>query len=161
MFCSNCGRKIVAKTDKKSVKHTDSIDTHSTEASESHSNKSTTKLQRRYKDTANSSIALSMLGLIATFFVILSEQAATDALIGTVIVSPFFLPYYYFGQRLKRSGTSNLVLSLKISKWMLIYTALFVTINIIAGGISILWVILLYYFYKSYKDTKDYIDTTK
>ncbi|OGM61152.1 hypothetical protein A2955_00200 [Candidatus Woesebacteria bacterium RIFCSPLOWO2_01_FULL_37_19] len=72
-------------------------------------------------------------------------------------MSPFLIPFFYFGQKLKRSGVDNLKYTLKISKGMLIYTVLFVVVNMIAGGAGFLWLLLLYYYYKSYKETKDFI----
>ena len=165
-FCPQCGYKIDTLVERKDIDDKpEKIDVGQTnklpEVKQQPTDASLIKLQKLYKDTANSSIALSIFGFIATFFVSLAELTLAEALLGTIIMSPFLIPYFYFGQKLKKSGVENLEYSLKISKGMLIYTILFVIINMIAGGVGFLWLILLYYYYKSYKETKDFIGITK
>jgi len=160
-FCPNCGHKTIIQVEKKEIHEAEKIKSpptsESSKVEKQTSNENLPKLQKRYKDTANSAIALSIFGFIATFFVSLGEFTVVDALLGTIIMSPFLIPYFYFGQKLKKSGVDNLEYSLRISKGMLIYTILFVVINMIFGGVGFLWLVLLYYFYKSYKETKEYL----
>ena len=60
-----------------------------------------------------------------------------------------------YGQNTKDKGIDDLSYALKVSKGMLIYTAVFIVINLLMGGIGWLWFFVLYYFYKSYKETKN------
>lgn len=113
------------------------------------------KLAKRYKDTGNSSIALSIFGFVASILVSLSDYSVDEILLGTLILFPFYIPFFYYGQKLKTRGIDNLEYALKVSKGMLIYTIIFVVGNLLLGGIGWLWLFLLYYFYKSYKETKE------
>lgn len=149
-FCQFCGAKLASRK----------VPVHTAKVNKSESNEITVsgeqleKLQKRYKNTANTSMALSIFSLFATFIVSLEKYSFTESLVGAIIFIPFLIPFYYYGQRLKKIGTENLKSSLKITKGMLIYTVLFCIVNLAMGGLGFLWFILLYYYFKAYQETK-------
>lgn len=161
-FCNKCGKKVsneneydkVAKNDNE-VKTYDIGVTNTVLTDENR-----TKLQKTYKDTGNTSVALSIFGFIVTIILELinpGEYTYIDILFGALIILPLFLPFIYFGKKLKDKGIDNLKYALKVSKGMIIYTILFIIIGLLGGGIGWLWLLLLYYFFRSYKETKKFI----
>lgn len=163
-FCIYCGKKLNSNEDKEK-KNTDEVIEPSTKpAKESTDTKKhfkkeyLTKLQKRYKDTGNTSIAISILALLITFFLSLSEYDFVDVGLEAIISIPILIPFYYFGKKIKEEGLKNLEYSLKVSRGMLIYTIAIVLINLALGEVSgWLWFILIYYYYKTYKETKDVV----
>jgi len=117
---------------------------------------------KRYKDTGNTSIALSIFALINNIVLSLDEYALEEIIIGSIIIFPFLLPFYYFGQKLKMEGTNNFTYSLKLSKNMFIYTIVVIVLNFLLGEVAgWLWFILAYYFYKSYTETKSLLENSE
>lgn len=148
-FCPHCGYNIseFKKDEKENKKFEDK--SYSQIATDKNA-----KLKKTFKDTGNSSIALSILGFILTIFVSLDELTLVEAVLSAVIMLPFLAPFFYFGKKLKEKGINNISYALKISRGMLIYTIIFVVVNMAFGGVGFLWLLLLYYYYKSYKETK-------
>jgi len=168
MFCKHCGKKIPENSKfcrhcgKKTSSETGQKNAQSTQGSERSDVKNVLdeetleKLQKRYKDTGNSSIALGILALIFSFILSLSEYEFAETIVGAIIIVPFLIPFYYFGKKLKEEGHKDLEYSLKLSRGMLIYTIIIVVINLALGEMAgWLWFLLIYYYYKSYKETKD------
>lgn len=117
------------------------------------------ELMKRYEDTGKSSVVLSIIAIILSIGVSLIDYTIEDTLLGVIILFPFLIPFLYFGDKFKKVTIDKLDYALKISRGMLIYTAFFVVANLLLGSIGWLWLFLLYYFYKSYKETKDYISS--
>lgn len=162
-FCPDCGHKIEVEIENKETNKTE--DTTTNPSSKSRPTKerrpsdgALTKLQKRYKDTGNTSVALSILGIVLSFGLSLADYSLDETVIGVIIFLPLIAPFYYFGKKLKDKGTDDLSYALKVSKGMLIYTAVFIVINLLMGGIGWLWFFVLYYFYKTYKETKDFLE---
>lgn len=137
-FCRYCGKEILNETKSKIVPE-DKL-------------KSLSKI---YKAAGNSSIALSIFGLVLSTFINLTEYNVDETILGVIIFLPFVAPFYYFGKKLKDHGIENIDYAYKVSRGMLIYIIVFIIANLLLGGIGWLWFILLYYFYKAYKETKD------
>lgn len=154
MKCKNCNKKIPSES--KFCRHCgekQSSNDISLKNSEKHA------LEKRYRDTGNSSIALCIFGFVASIAVSLADYPVEDIVIGAIIFIPFYAPFYYYGQKLKNKGIDDLHYALKVSKGMLIYTVIFVIVNMLLGGIGWLWLFLLYYFYKSFRETKNIIES--
>ncbi len=153
-FCRHCGEKLNSNEDKKNTEV--DRDTKHSDDKRTPDKDDLKKLHKRYKDTGNTSIALGILALIFSFILSLSEYEFTDTLVGAIILVPFLIPFYYYGKKLKEEGHKDLEYSLKVSKGMLIYTIIIVVINLALGEMSgWLWFLLIYYYYKSFKETKD------
>lgn len=152
-FCQYCGTKLSTKkiTTQNIQERAKDINTSKI------SSENLDELKKRYKNTADTSVALSILGLVLTFIVSLTESSILETFIGTLIFVPFIIPFYYFGQKLKSSGTDDLESSFKISRGMLIYTGIFCLLNLAMGGLGFLWLLLLYYYFKSYIETRNVI----
>jgi len=116
------------------------------------------ELMKRYEDTGKSSIALSIIAIFLSIGISLFDYSLEDTLLGAIIIFPFLIPFLYFGNKFKKLTIDNLDYALRISKGMFIYTLLFIAVNLLLGSIGWLWLFLLYYFYKSYRETKDYIN---
>ena len=152
-FCQYCGAKLGVKKVTVEAVQDRKISSIITKISD----EDLEKLRKRYKGTADTSIALSIGAPILTFFLSLDKYSVFDAFLGILISVPFLIPFYYFGRKLKKTGADNLESALKISRGMLIYTAIFCLANLAMGGLGFLWLFLLYYYYKSYKETKNLI----
>lgn len=97
---------------------------------------------------------MSIVGFVLTMTArLLDKNSLIDSLIETSFWIPFLIPFIYYGSKLKRQGTTNLTSVNKISRGMIIYTTLFMAINILFGAIGLLWLVLLYFYYKSYLAT--------
>ena len=147
-FCANCGLQIAGVIKTKVAKKKDDID-------KSLPKDQLDSLIKRYSKTGNLSMVLCFLSLIIFIGLSLDDKAFGDILLEVIILTPFLIPYYYFGKKLKENNASNLYYALKVTRGMLVYTTVFIVINFIYGGIGWLWLILQYYFYKSYKETKN------
>lgn len=146
MFCSNCGTKNISVATfcsdcGKEIGHT----------SHKHVDKN---LEKIYKDTGNSSIALSIFGIVASFLFSLIDYSLEETIVGLIIVGPFFAPFYYYGKKLRDTGMENIHYALKVAKGMIFYTIFFIIAGTALGGVGWLWLVLLYYFFKSYRETK-------
>src|SRR3989344_9509713 len=75
------------------------------------------KLTKRYRDTGNTSIALSLLGLVISVGMsYFGEDGSIESAIITRIISLIFLsPFYYYGQKIK-NGSTHFEKSKNISK---------------------------------------------
>jgi len=159
-FCANCGIKV---RDNGSKVSTGEVEQNSADIVSAHKhNENKKKLQKNYTDTGNSSIALCIFGYIATVLLSYFQDPIETAVGGAIILVPLLAPFFVFGRKLKNSGIENLNYAMKISKGMLIYTLVFVVLNVSLGGkVGFLWLLLAYYYYKSYKETKIMLFGTK
>jgi len=139
-FCGFCGVKIISS---KSVANNIVLEGERKD-----------KLQKLYEKTATYSIGLSFFGFIISALVILNEYTFMESLFGLLIFALFLVPFLYFGQKIEKEGIECIEYALKVSRGMFIYTAIFVVVNILCGGLGFLWLFLLYYYFKSYRETK-------
>lgn len=116
-------------------------------------------LEKIYKNTGNASMLFSFLGILFPFIIGWAQSSyldinMEDLILGAIFSIPFLIPFYYFGNKIKKEGMKNLKKTSKISLGMLIYVSLFALISMAMGGGGVLWFIVIYYYYKAYKETK-------
>lgn len=99
------------------------------------------------------SIATAVISFILTIIANIRNYGFIDSLLNALFFSPLLIPFLYFGIRLTKTGMDKLDSAYKISKGMLIYTIFFVAWNTLKGGFGLLWLLLVYFFYKSYVAT--------
>ncbi|MFH1792137.1 MAG: hypothetical protein ABH819_00650 [Patescibacteria group bacterium] len=116
------------------------------------------ELKKLYKNTGDSSIAVSVVSFILSLIPTIGKYSFYGYL-AFFLISFFLLgPFYYFGKKIKESGIKDFEYALKISTGMLIYTFLIILANyVIEDVFGFWWLLLLYYYYKSYNETKKYI----
>ncbi len=172
MYCINCGKKVIEiskfcqNCDKVIAVNKEILDrkrenlsnkSHSplTEEPKTNMNKEQlSMLEKTYLTTGN----LSMFKAVGAFVVAMVvgfkiENVLTDAIVAAILNAP----YYYFGWKLKHQGIENLNHALKISKGMLIFSTVFTIFNLLNGFTGLIWSFPIYFYYKSYKETKNVI----
>lgn len=115
------------------------------------------KLQKRYSTTGIWSMALAVVGFVSAMAIgFKPEHFVSDAVVALV----FAFPRFYFGLKLKNDGIKNLQYALNLSLGMLIYSILVALVNLISFGGWLYW-ILIYFYFKSYRETKIYLANTQ
>jgi hypothetical protein len=116
------------------------------------------KLQKTYKDAADAAVQLSAISLIfLTGFAFFSSDMELG-LLRLVVVFLILLPIVYYARQLKHKGIAHLTYARNVSLFLFFYTFIVITVNVLAGGVGILWLIVLYYFFQSYRKTKQMLN---
>lgn len=150
-YCESCGKKISPSPNNNSTKPV----LRSTENVQI-KNEEKLKLQKIYNNAGNSSFALSIFSFIVNIFVIFGDTTYEADVFTPIVISAFVLaPFFHFGRKLKKIGVNDIQYSFKVSKGLFVYTIVSIVISLLLGSaVGILWLILLYYFYKAYRETK-------
>lgn len=112
------------------------------------------KLHKTYKTTGILSMSLAVVGFISAMVVgYKPENIFTDLIVALI----FAFPRFYFGMKLMKDGINNLKYAFNVSKGMLIYSIVVALFNLLSLSSGWLYYILIYFYFKSYKDTKKHL----
>lgn len=140
MYCNNCGKELVEKTD------------FCTNCGKKQVDKQNNNLDKTYKLTGYTSVGLGVFGIIVALIVGYKPENIIPDIIGASI---FNFPRIYFGLKIINFNLQSPQYILQVSKWMAIYSGVYGLINFIAGGTGWLYWILVYLYFLSYKKTKE------
>lgn len=111
------------------------------------------KLQKLYKTTGIWSMVLAGVGFIFAMAIgFKPEHIVSDAIVALV----FAFPRFFFGLKLKNDGIKNLQYASNISLGMAIYSTIVALVNLLSFSGWLYWILIFLYF-KSYRNTKQYL----
>lgn len=151
-FCQFCGAKLTKKIiTEGEVKTTPQDSTAVTAGKE--------KLTKAYRNAGGTSYALSIVSLVLTLIVQIINSSFPVALLNVLLGIPFVAPFFIFGRKLNKQGLDDIPNSLNISKWMALYTLLYIGLAAaMKQGVGFLWLLVLFYYYEAYKESKFYLE---
>src|SRR3989344_7734423 len=83
-------------------------------------------IEKVIRNTGNLSILISIFGFVLTVIANVRKYGFIESFLNASIFIPFLLPFFYFGNKLKKEGPVNLRKASKISSGMLIYTIFYI-----------------------------------
>lgn len=154
-FCTDCGTKVNEKITsatskkKKEVIGKKSKDLHLSEEILS-------SLKKTYNITGALSIILGTFSVVVGMVVGFSPANIITDLMVSLTMN---FPRLYFGYRMLANKTNNLDSTLRISRGMMVFLIVVAIFNIITGSSGWMYYILIYFYYRSYKETKNALKT--
>lgn len=113
------------------------------------------KLEKTYRNAGIWSIVICLIAVADNLIVVIGHYVGIELLTYIAFLFSFYSRFLFVGNKLRTYNLSNLDYGLKASKEMLFYTSISIVVNLFLGVVgSLPWLLLFYFYYKAYKDTK-------